>query len=138
MYHRDGRLLGQHRGAIRYTLGQRKGLGVSAGEPIYVCGKSMAENTVYVGPEKELFKRTLIAEDFVWGAISGIEEPLRCAARVRYRHTEQSAVVENIGEGRVKITFDEPQRAITTGQAVTLYEGDLVLGGGIITNVLEE
>ena len=137
VYHTDGRLLGQHRGAIRYTLGQRKGLGVSAGEPVYVCGKFMAENTVYVGPERELFKGALIAEEFVWGAIGGIDAPLRCKARVRYRHTEQPAVAEALEDGRVKVTFDEPQRAITAGQAVALYDGDTVLGGGMITKVLE-
>ena len=138
VYHTDGRLLGQHRGAIRYTLGQRKGLGVSAGEAVYVCGKSMAENTVYVGPESRLFHRTLVAEEFVWGAVEGIDAPLRCAARVRYRHREQPAVAQQLADGRVKITFDEPQRAITTGQTVTLYDGDTVLGGGIITEVLDE
>lgn len=136
--HVDGRLLGQHRGAIRYTLGQRKGLGVSAGEPVYVCGKSMEKNTVYVGPESTLFHHSLVAEEFVWGAIPALDAPLRCKARVRYRHTEQPALVQPLEDGRVKITFDAPQRAITTGQTVTLYEGDLVLGGGIITKVSDE
>ena len=135
VYHLDGRHLGEHRGAIRYTLGQRKGLGVSAGEPVYVCGKSMAENTVYVGPESALFADTLIAEEFVWGAIPGIDGPLRCKARVRYRHAEQSALAEPLDDGRVKVTFDEPQRAITTGQVLVLYDGDTVLGGGTITQV---
>ena len=135
VYHLDGRHLGEHRGAIRYTLGQRKGLGVSAGEPVYVCGKSMAENTVYVGPESALFADTLIAEDFVWGAIPGIDGPLRCKARVRYRHAEQSALAEPLGDGRVKVTFDAPQRAITTGQVLVLYDGDTVLGGGTIREV---
>ena len=135
IYHLDGRRLGEHRGAIRYTLGQRKGLGVSAGEPVYVCGKSMESNTVYVGPESALFARTLVADDLVWGAIPGIMEPLRCKVRVRYRHTEQPALVEPMEGGRIRVTFDEPERAITTGQTVVLYEGDTVLAGGIIKEV---
>ena len=134
--HLDGRRLGEHRGAIRYTLGQRKGLGVSAGEPVYVCGKSMEENTVYVGPESALFADTLIADDFVWGAIPGLEGPTRVKARVRYRAAEQPALAEPLPGGRVKVTFDTPQRAITTGQILVLYEEDTVLGGGTITEVL--
>ena len=132
----QGKVLGQHRGAIRYTLGQRKGLGISAPEPLYVCGKSMANNTVTVGPESALFHRTLVGEDLVWGAIPGLDGPTRVKAKVRYRHSEQSALAEPMEGGKVKITFDEPQRAITTGQIVALYEGDTVLAGGTITEVL--
>lgn len=132
----QGKVLGQHRGAICYTLGQRKGLGVSAPEPLYVCGKSMEDNTVTVGPESALFRRTLIADDFIWGAIPGLDGPTRVMAKVRYRHAEQSAIAAVTEDGTVKITFDEPQRAITTGQAVVLYAGDTVLAGGTITQVL--
>ena len=133
--HLDGRLLGAHKGAIRYTLGQRKGLGIGGGEVVYVCGKSMEENTVYVGPESALFARRLLAEAFVWSSGEAPEGPLRCKARVRYRHTEQEALAEPLGDGRVRVTFDAPQRAITTGQTVALYDGDTVLGGGIIREV---
>ena len=133
---REGRVLGRHRGAVRYTLGQRKGLGVSAPEPLYVCGKSMADNTVTLGPEAALYSRALLAEDWVWGAIPAPAEPLRVAAKVRYRQAEQPATAERLEDGAVRLTFDEPQRAITTGQAVVLYQGDTVLGGGTITKVL--
>ena len=134
--HLDGRQLGTHKGAIRYTLGQRKGLGIGGGEVVYVCGKSMADNTVYVGPEKALFHSVLLAEGVSWGAVSGFDGPTRVMARVRYRHTEQSATAEVLPDGRLKVTFDAPQRAITTGQTVTLYEGDTVLAGATITEVL--
>ena len=135
--HLDGRHLGTHRGAIRYTLGQRKGLGIGGGEVVYVCGKSMADNTVYVGPEQSLFHSTLLAEGISWGAVPGFDGPTRVMARVRYRHTEQSAMAEVLPDGKLKVTFDEPQRAITTGQTVVLYEGDTVLAGATITEVGE-
>ena len=135
--HLDGRHLGTHRGAIRYTLGQRKGLGIGGGEVVYVCGKSMADNTVYVGPEQSLFHSTLLAEGIAWGAVPGFDGPTQVMARVRYRHTEQSAMAEVLPDGKLKVTFDEPQRAITTGQTVVLYEGDTVLAGATISEVGE-
>lgn len=133
---REGHVLGRHRGAVRYTLGQRKGLGVSAAEPLYVCGKSMADNTVTLGPESALYSRTLLAEDWVWGAIPAPAGPFRAAAKVRYRQEERAVTAEPMENGVVRLTFDEPQRAITTGQAVVLYRGDTVLGGGTITRAL--
>ena len=132
----QGNVLGTHRGAICYTLGQRKGLGVSAPQPLYVCGKSMADNTVILGPESALYSRTLIANELYWGAMAGLDGPTRVKAKVRYRHAEQSATAEMLPDGRMKVTFDEPQRAITTGQTVVLYEGDTVLVGGTIVEVL--
>ena len=129
-------MLGRHKGAVRYTLGQRKGLGVSGPEPLYVCGKSMADNTVTVGPESALYGRELLAEDWVWGAVPGLTGPTRVTAKVRYRQVEKAATAETAENGAVRLTFDEPQRAITTGQAVVLYRGDTVLGGGTITKAL--
>ena len=131
----DGRPAGRHRGAVRYTLGQRKGLGIAADAPVYVCGKSMADNTLTVGPETALYARTLIADGWVWGAGTPPESPLRVHAKVRYRQTEQPALAEILSDGRVRLTFDEPQRAITAGQAAVLYQGDAVLGGGTIREV---
>ena len=133
---RAGHVLGRHKGAVRYTLGQRKGLGVSGPEPLYVCGKSMADNTVTVGPESALYGRELLAEDWVWGAVPGLTGPTRVTAKVRYRQVEKAATAETAENGAVRLTFDEPQRAITTGQAVVLYRGDTVLGGGTITKAL--
>ena len=131
----SGKVLGRHKGAVRYTLGQRKGLGVSASEPLYVCGKSMRDNTVTLGPNAALFRRVLLSKDWVWGAIAPPETPFRALAKVRYRHAEAPADVEPLPDGSVRIRFDAPQRAITTGQAVVLYRNDMVLGGGTITTV---
>ena len=131
----NGRILGQHRGAARYTIGQRKGLGVSAPEPLYVCGKSMRDNTVTLGPNAVLFRDALLSDDWTWGAIPPPETPFRADAKIRYRHAQAPADVTPLPDGRVRIRFDAPQRAITTGQAVALYRNDTVLGGGTITAV---
>ncbi len=128
-----GEVVGTHKGAARYTVGQRKGLGAAMGEPVYVLRKDMQENTVTVGPERSLYSRTLLAEDVNWLSVPVPEGPLRVKAKVRYRQEEQAATVYPWGESRFRLDFDEPQRAITPGQAVVLYEGDTVLGGGTIS-----
>ena len=133
---RDGCVVGQHRGAVAYTLGQRKGLGLAMGEPVYVCAKDMERNTVTVGPNEALFRRGLRANDWNWIAIPDLTEPIRVKAKARSRMVEQSAVVYPEENGFARVEFDEPQRAITPGQAVVLYDGDLVIGGGTITDVL--
>ena len=131
----DGTPMGQHRGIIHYTLGQRKGLGISAPEPLYVCGMNKADNTVTVGPETALYSRVLYAEDVNWIAVSRLTEPMRVSAKIRYRHVEKPAVVYPEQNGGIRVVFDEPQRAITEGQAVVLYDGELVVGGGTICRV---
>ena len=131
----NGKVVGTHKGAAGYTLGQRKGLGLAMGAPVYVCGKDMAANTVTVGPNESLFHRTLIADDFNWMTVDGITEPIRVKAKARSRMTEQLATVYPMEDGRVRVEFDEPQRAITPGQAVVLYDDDLVIGGGTIVSV---
>lgn len=128
----DGTVLGRHKGIIRYTIGQRKGLGLSLPEPLYVCEKKMDTNTVVLGRNEKLFHNTLEAADLNWIAFEGITEPVRCRAKIRYKQKEAEATVEKICDGRVRVTFDEPQRGITAGQAVVFYDGDLVLGGGKI------
>ena len=132
----NGKVVGTHRGAAAYTLGQRKGLGLAMGTPVYVCGKDMAANTVTVGPNEALFRRELVAEDLNCMAVDGITEPLRCKAKARSRMTEQAATVYPMEDGKVRVVFDEPQRAITPGQAIVFYDGDYVLGGGTIKEVL--
>ncbi len=132
----DGRKVGTHQGAVAYTLGQRKGLGLAMGTPVYVCGKDMAANTVTVGPDGALFRDTLLAGDFSFFPFPALDMPLRCKAKTRSRMTEQPATVYPEAHGAVKVVFDQPQRAITPGQAVVLYDGDTVLGGGTITQVL--
>ena len=129
---KNGNVLGEHKGIIGYTIGQRKGLGLSFPEPMYVCGKDTANNTVTLAPEKELYSRTLTADDFNWIAFEAPpENPIRVWAKTRYSAKEAPACAE-VTPGGVKITFDEPQRAITAGQAVVLYDGDIVVGGGTI------
>lgn len=132
----DGRVIGRHKGAVRYTAGQRKGLGIAADQPVYVCRKSMADNTVTVGPETALYTRSLLTGDWAWGA-SPLPGPREVLAKVRYRQTEQPALAEPLPDGQVRITFRQPQRAVTAGQAAVLYDGDTVLGGGTILEVLE-
>ena len=129
-----GNLLGRHRGQAAYTLGQRRGLGVSAGRPLYVVGKDPEENRVTLGDEKALFHCHLRAEQFNWVSIPCPGEgALTVTAKTRYSQREAEAEVRTLPEGQVEVTFREPQRAVTPGQSVVLYDGDLVLGGGIIT-----
>jgi tRNA-specific 2-thiouridylase len=117
---------------VGYTIGQRKGLGLAMGAPVYVCSKDMQANTVTVGPNEALFHTTLIANDWNWIAIESLTEPLQVKAKARSRMTEQNATVYPMENGLARVVFDEPQRAITPGQAVVLYDGDIVIGGGTI------
>ena len=128
---REGRVLGTHRGAAGYTIGQRRGLGVAADRPLYVRSKDMAANTVTVDYEESLYSSALTAEDWNWITMPEAF-PFRGAAKVRYRQAEEPATVEVLENGGVRLVFDRPQRAITTGQAAVLYDGNAVLGGGTI------
>ena len=130
----SGKKVGTHSGAVRYTIGQRKGLGLAMGAPVYVCAKDMQANTVTVGPEDALFDRIVYADEVNWISVPGLTEPLRVTARTRYHQVEQPATVFP-AEGGFRLEFDQPQRAPTPGQAVVLYQGDVVLGGGTITSV---
>ena len=127
----EGRVLGRHRGAAAYTLGQRRGLGLPMGERVYVVSKDMAANTVTVGPEKLLFRDALRAEGMNW-IVTPPAGPFRSKAKIRYRAPEAAATVTPLGNSGAVIVFDAPQRAVTPGQAVVLYDGDTVLGGGTI------
>ena len=131
----SGKVVGTHNGAVSYTLGQRKGLGLAMGAPVYVCAKDMEKNTVTVGPNEALFSHTLIAQDWNWFPFPALTEPLRVSAKARYNQPPQPATVYPEPDGRAKVIFDAPQRALTPGQAVVLYDGDLVVGGGTITEV---
>ncbi len=134
----SGNVVGHHRGAVCYTLGQRKGLGLAMGAPVYVCGKDMQKNTVTVGPNDALFARTLRANDWNWIPFPTLAEPLRVTARARYNQKEQPATVYPEENGFARVVFDDPQRAMTPGQAVVLYDGDLVVGGGTITEIIAD
>lgn len=132
----DGKVVGRHQGAVAYTLGQRKGLGLAMGQPVYVCGKDMQANTVTVGPEEALFHTTLLAKDWNFFPFDRLTAPISVKAKARYRHTPQDAVAYPLENGMVKVEFSQPQRALTPGQAVVLYQEDMVVGGGTITEVL--
>lgn len=128
----EGKTLGTHKGAVGYTLGQRKGLGLAMGRPVYVCGKDMAANTVTVGPEELLFTSSLLAEGWNWLPFEALTAPMRVMAKARSRHVPQPATVYPADNGMARVEFDAPQRAITPGQTVVLYDGDMVVGSGTI------
>lgn len=127
-----GRVLGRHRGLHRYTVGQRRGLGLSTGAPLYVLRLDPAETRVVVGPREELGRRDLTASGVNWIAGAPPDGPRRVTARIRHRHTDATATVTADVSGHASLTFDDPQLAITPGQAVVFYDGDEVLGGGWI------
>ncbi len=129
---KNGELLGKHQGVIRYTVGQRKGLGLAFGEPMYVTAVDAVRNTVTLGTNEDLFTSTLTAKDVNLVATDHIEGTMRVKAKVRYRQKEQWADVRQLSGNLLQVTFTEPQRAITAGQAVVLYDGDVVIGGGTI------
>ena len=128
----EGHVLGRHRGLPCYTIGQGKGLGIAVGKHVYVLAKNGADNTIVLGNNDRLFRRELTANRVNWIAGEAPAAPFRCTAKTRYSQVEAPALAEPLPEGRVRLTFDEPQRAITAGQAAVLYDGDEVLGGGTI------
>ena len=132
----SGKVIGRHRGAVCYTVGQRKGLGIALGAPAYVCGKDMARNTVTLGPNDALFSKALEAVDFNWIPFPALTGPLSVTAKIRHSQNVQPATVYPNQDGSVRVEFDAAQRAISPGQAVVLYDGDLVIGGGTIAKVL--
>ena len=129
----QGKVVGSHTGSIRYTLGQRKGLGLAMGAPVYVCGKDVSQNTVTVGPEEALYTQTLFAEDCNWLPFASLSRPIRVTAKARYRHIPQPATVYPEGDICARVVFDTPQRAVTPGQTVVFYEEDMVVGSGTIS-----
>ena len=128
----EGRVLGRHAGVVHYTVGQHRGLGLSLPTRSCVCAILPESNTVVLGSERDLYADSLTAGEFHWISGEVPVAPLRVKAKIRYRQPEQPALVTPLGRYAVRVTFDEPQRAVTPGQAVVLYDGDTVLGGGII------
>ncbi|MBE6726344.1 MAG: tRNA 2-thiouridine(34) synthase MnmA [Ruminococcaceae bacterium] len=127
---RDGTVVGRHKGIVNYTVGQRRGLGVAWTESLYVIGKDLDRNAVILGPEKELYVREVRTKDMNW--IRGIapSRPFRCTAVTRYHQKEAWAEIVPLENGGIRAVFDEPRRAVSPGQAVVLYDGDRVIGGG--------
>lgn len=129
---KDGKVLGKHKGIIHYTIGQRKGLGLSFPCPMYVISKNLEENTVVLAPIDELYQTTFEATDINLISVPKIEGEMKVSAKIRYNQKEQPAIVTQPDENTLRVTFSEPQKAITKGQAVVLYDGDIVVGGGTI------
>ena len=140
---RDGSVVGRHNGALRYTIGQRKGLGVAMAHPVYVTGVDAVNNTVHLGEAEDLTATALTANDWIWSAPADRMEAeldaggIRVGAKYRYRQKDQAATLTRGAGGQMLLTFDEPQRAIAPGQAVVVYRGDIVLGGGTVTGALK-
>ena len=128
----DGKILGQHKGIIHYTVGQRKGLNLAMGHPVFVTQIRPDTNEVVIGEAQDVFSDSLVCVDLNFMAVSDITEPVEVVAKIRYSHAGEACVIEKISDGRVKCTFKKPVRAITPGQAVVFYVNDYVYGGGTI------
>jgi tRNA-specific 2-thiouridylase len=128
----QGETLGTHGGIIDFTVGQRKGIGIAASRPLYVSAIDPTTNTVVVGGEDELYSRRVLVRDINLISRERLEAPCRVTAKHRYRSSEQPAVVTQLDDDSLEVVFDEPQKAVARGQALVLYEGDVVLGGGTI------
>lgn len=131
-----GNILGRHEGIINYTIGQRKGLGISLGHPTYVVRIDPKTNTVVLGDNEDVFAKGLVASDLNFVSIEGLESNMDVKAKIRYAAKETSATIKPMDGGRVEVIFGQPVRAITPGQAVVFYDGDIVVGGGIIDRVI--
>jgi tRNA-specific 2-thiouridylase len=134
----DGKVIGEHAGVHNFTVGQRKGLGVATGSPLYVIQIKNDTRQVVVGKDEELYSRTLHARRVNLISTAELRQPMRVAVKIRHKHQPAPAIIEPAGESaapdEVRVTFDEPQRAITPGQAAVFYDGDIVVGGGWIEN----
>ena len=128
----NGKILGKHKGIINYTIGQRKGLGIALGEPMFVHSKSVANNTVTLCRNEDLFGKTIIATDINLISVDKIDSPIKVLAKARYGQKASPATIEQIDNNTLRIEFDQPVRAISAGQSVVFYDGDVLVGGGII------
>jgi tRNA-uridine 2-sulfurtransferase len=128
----DGKVIGEHAGVHNFTVGQRKGLGVVTGSPLYVIQIKNNTRQVVVGKDEELYLRTLRAHRVNLISTAELHQPMRVAVKIRHKHQPASAIIESAGPDEVSVTFDEPQRALTPGQAAVFYDGDIVVGGGWI------
>ena len=128
----NGKVLGEHKGLIHYTIGQRRGLGLALPASMYVVKKDAEQNVVTLGFNEDLFSKELILHDISFSATDTLEEPTRLEVKIRYAHEPQPALVEQIDKDTVRVIFDEPQRAATSGQIAVFYDGDTVVGGGTI------
>jgi tRNA-specific 2-thiouridylase len=130
----SGQVLGHHSGIIQFTVGQRRGLGIAAPHPLYVLEIDSVKNVIVAGPNNLLYKKDLIADEVHWISGEKIDSAFQANARIRYKHQEAKACLYPVDSGKLRVEFEKPQRAITPGQAVVLYEEDVVLGGGKISS----
>ena len=128
----NGNILGIHKGVINYTIGQRKGLGIALGKPAFVIDKNADTNTVTIGDEEHLFKKEVLVKNCNFIPFDELDEKISVSAKLRYRHNPSKAIIEPMEDRKVRIIFDEPQRAPSAGQAAVFYKDDLVIGGGTI------
>ena len=129
---KKGNFIAKHKGIISYTIGQRKGLGIASTEPYYVIGKDLINNRVILGRMADQFSESMIVKDVNLIAFDKLERDFKCCVKIRYKHKEAPATLIPLEEGRVKVVFDEPQKAVTKGQSAVFYDGEYVLGGGKI------
>ena len=132
---RQGNVLGRHRGILSYTVGQRKGMGLSAEEPLYVTGIDAGRNAIIVGSKADVYGNELIASGLNWIEFDALEQPIEVKAKIRYRHREGDALVTPLASGEAQVKFTQPQMAITPGQSVVFYRSSVVVGGGTIERV---
>jgi tRNA-uridine 2-sulfurtransferase len=129
----DGRIIGEHSGIHNFTVGQRKGLGVATGSPLYVLQIKGDTRQVVVGDQANLYSRTMVTRKNNLISIEDLHQPMRVSVKIRHRHEASPATIEKTGDDEIRVTFDDPQRAITPGQAAVFYDGDVVVGGGWIS-----
>ena len=127
-----GKLVGTHNGIINYTIGQRKGLGIAFGKPMYVVDKDAESNSVIVGENADLLRTQLVATDLNWISIPNLHKPVTAKAKTRYKQEEKSCLISPLKNGDALVEFEQPQRAVAKGQRVVFYDGDIVIGGGVI------
>lgn len=128
----DGRVLGRHKGISHYTIGQRRGLELPMGERVFVKEIRPEQNQVVIGTNADIFTTEVFCKDVNYMSVSDITEPVRALAKIRYNHKGDYCTVEKLSDGRLKCTFEKPVRAATPGQALVLYDGEYVMGGGVI------
>lgn len=133
----QGNVLGKHKGIIHYTIGQRKGLGISLGHPMYVVDIDPENNTVILGRDHEVYSREMLVDDVNLISVPSIDSPIRASVKIRYTAKEAPATIYPYEDDTLRVVFDEPQRAITPGQAAVIYQDDLVVGGGIIAKAVK-
>lgn len=133
---KNGKILGKHKGIVYYTIGQRKGLGIALGIPVFVTDINPKTNEVVLGPEEDVFKTDLIAKDINFIPFEKLEGEITVTAKVRYQAKPAECTITPLEDGRVKVSFNEKQRAITKGQSVVFYDGNIVVGGGIIDEII--